>query len=130
MTDEVRKKHSVSMQGGKNWQSKKVIDVLNGKIFSTVREAEKELNIKKGLLGKYLNKNNSNPTSLLYFDEYNNSTNEQIKTSILQKKKTAMMGKNHTETSIKKMSENSINKGGRKVVSIYIILIHVCVQPY
>jgi hypothetical protein len=117
MTDEVKRKHSVSMQG-KNWQSKKVIDAVSKKVYSTVKDAEKSLGMKKGLLGKYLNGQNSNVTSLIYLDIYNNVSKESIDKLIFQSKKTSMDGKNHSIESRQKMSENSINKGGRKVVDI------------
>lgn len=117
MTDEVKKKHSVSMQG-KNWQSKKVIDAVSQEIYSTVKDAEKKLGMKKGLLGKYLNGLNSNVTSLIYLDTYNTLSKDCIDKIILQNKKTSMGGRNHSIESKQKMSENSINKGGRKVVDI------------
>ena len=118
MTDEVKKKHSLAMQGGKNWQSKKVIDVVTKNVYLTVKDAEKELGMKQGLLGKYLNRQNSNTTSLIYLDDYNNLSEEEINNFIFQSKKTSMQGKKHSDKSIQKMSENSINKGGRKVVDI------------
>jgi len=117
MSDELKKKHSISMQG-KNWQSRKVIDVISKKIYTTVKSAEQSLGIKKGLLGKYLNGENSNITSLIYLDDYNRLSEDCINKFILQKKKTAMFGKNHSDESKQKMSKNSLNKGGRKVVDI------------
>lgn len=117
MSDEVKKKHSVSMQG-KNWRSKKVIDVVTKKVYPTVKDAEQSLGMKKGLLGKYLNGQNSNTTSLIYLDDYNGLSKDDIGKLIFQSKKTSMGGKNHSYESRQKMSKNSINKGGRKVVDI------------
>lgn len=117
MSDSVKKKHSIAMQG-KNWQTKKVIDALSLKIYSSVKQAEQSLGMKEGLLGKYLNGKNSNVTSLIYLDDYNKLSKEDIGKFILQNKKTSMGGKKHSKESKQKMSKNSINKGGKKVVDI------------
>lgn len=117
MSDEVKKKHSVSMVGGKHYAAKKVINVLTNEVFDTVSAAEKSLGLKKTLLGTYLRGQVTNSSPFLFLTYYQKVGKEAAMGLILQHKNTSMTNKKHSNISKELMSKSSINKGGRQVIN-------------